>query len=204
MSLLFKLKSSFLPKSTILKISFIGLDHAGKSSILKRILDQTFDEYNNKRTVGMEVSKLEISGLQFIAWDIGGQKAFRETVWQSYLQGSKAVIYVIDSTDSNRLQEPKMELENFIFKNTKFATIPILILANKQDLPNAVSSEELEILLNLHRTKQSHIKVFPISCKTGLNIQESINWLCYQINNLEQKISYNPSQVYIPINLGTT
>ena len=186
-----------------MKISFIGLDHAGKSSILKRILDQNFDESNNKRTVGMEVAKFEISGLQFIAWDIGGQKAFRETVWQSYLQGSKAIIYVIDSTENKRFQEAKMELENFIFKNSKFATIPILILANKQDLPNAVSSEELEILLNFHGTKQSNIKVFPISCKTGLNIPESINWLCFEISNLEKRISYNPSQIYHPINIGT-
>ena len=162
MSLLFKLKSSFLSKSTVLKISFIGLDHAGKSSILKRILDQNFDEYTNKRTVGMEVAKFEIAGLQFIAWDIGGQKAFRETVWQSFLLGSKAIIYVIDSTDTRRLQEAKIELENFIFKNPKFAAIPILILANKQDLPNAIPSEELEILLNIRGIKQATIKIFPI------------------------------------------
>ena len=53
----------------------------------------------------MEVAKFEISGLQFVAWDIGGQKGFRDTIWQTYLQGSKAIIYVIDSTDIKRLQD---------------------------------------------------------------------------------------------------
>ena len=192
MSLLYKIKSSFVTKNKILKISFIGLDHAGKSSILKRILEGNFDEFVNKRTVGMEVAKFEISGLQFVAWDIGGQKGFRDTIWQTYLQGSKAIIYVIDSTDIKRLQDSKMELEKYVFSNKKFSTIPILILANKQDLDGSLSCQEIGIALNLHKFRPENIKIYGISCKTGLNIQESITWLCNNLNDSDKKIMYNP------------
>lgn len=194
MSILLKLKSSFFTKSKIRKICFIGLDHAGKSSVIKRIIDEEFNEHNNKRTVGMEVAKFEVNGLEFIAWDIGGQKAFRETVWQTYLQGSKAVIYVIDSTDKNRIYEAQHELEKYVFKNTKFAPLPILILANKQDLSTSLSCEDIRNLLNLDKIQSNSVKIFGISCKTGLNIVESFNWLSEQINSLEKNMCYNPSQ----------
>ena len=103
MSLLVKLRSSFMPKSKVIKISFIGLDKAGKSSILKWILEERFDETNDRRTIGMEVAKFHSAGIEFVAWDIGGQRGFRETIWESYLHGSRAVIYVIDATDKMRV-----------------------------------------------------------------------------------------------------
>ncbi len=201
MTLLSRLKASFISKNRILKISFIGLDKAGKSSVLKRILNEDFDELNNKRTVGMEVAKFEIAGLQFIAWDIGGQRAFRETVWQTYLQGSKAIIYVIDSTDIKRMQEAKLELERYVFNNNKLYSVPILILANKQDLNASLSSLEIELILNIKNYNTEYIKVFGISCKTGENIQESFDWLCHQIYNSEKKISMNPYQPTFSINV---
>ena len=201
MSLLLKLKSSFLSKSKILKICFIGLDQAGKSSILKRLLDGDFNEFNNKRTVGMEVSKFESEGIQCIAWDIGGQRAFRETVWQSYLMGSKAVIYVIDSTDLKRLQESKQELDKYIFSNPKFNSIPVLILANKQDLPSSLSCEEIEFILNLDELRFPHVKLFGISCKTGLNIVESFTWLNSHLNSSEKKNMFNPTSQVHPLRI---
>ncbi len=201
MSILLKLKSSFINKSKIKKICFIGLDHAGKTSVLKRIIDEEFDEKNDKRTVGMEVAKFDITGLEFIAWDIGGQKAFRETMWQTYLQGSKAIIFVIDSTDRKRIYEAKLELEKYVFNNDKFALLPILILANKQDMTTSLTCEEIKEFLNLSQNQFSNIKIFGISCKTGLNITESFNWLSNQINFSEKNICYNPSQPMLPVKI---
>lgn len=194
MTILARLKASFISKSKVLKISFIGLDQAGKSSVLKRILDEDFNEFYNKRTVGMEVFKIDTSGLQFIAWDIGGQQAFRETVWQTYLLGSKAIIYVIDATDLKRLQEAKAELEKYVFNNSTLSSVPVLILANKQDLNPALSSEEIELFLKLKQYQTGAIKIFGISCKTGLNIQESFNWLCNQLEINQKKANMHPIQ----------
>ena len=200
MSLLHKLKSSFLAKNNVIKICFVGLDRAGKSSVVKWLVDEKFDETNNKRTVGMEVAKLEALGLQFIAWDIGGQRAFRETIWNSYLQGAKAIIYVIDASDVLRIEEASIELEKYIITNKYLQNIPILLLANKQDLPDALSYHDLEIYLKLSSYSRNNIKLFPISCKTGYNIRESFNWLSYQINNPGKESDYFSSPSLITVN----
>jgi small GTP-binding protein len=199
MSILKKIRSSFIFKSKVLKISFIGLDQTGKSSILKRILENEFDERLNKRTVGMEVSKFESNGLEFIAWDIGGQKAFRETIWNQYLLGSRGIIYVIDSTDQKRINESKNELEKYIFNNPKMKYVPVLLLANKQDLTSALSIQELEKIFNLELSSNQIIKMFPISCKTGLNIIESFDWFCSQINYSERINSISLNVPVIPL-----
>lgn len=201
MSLLLKLKSSFFSKKKIVKICFVGLDRAGKSSIVRWLVEEKFDDQINKRTVGMEVAKLESLGLQFIAWDIGGQRAFRETVWQSYLLGAKAVIYVIDSTDVLRLEEASEELEKYVIENPQLQSIPILILANKQDLPNALSQSELELYLKISSYNRINIEIFPISCKTGFNIKESFSWLCNQLSNTEKGNKYISSPSIVPVNL---
>lgn len=196
MSLLQKLRSSFLSKNKVQKICFIGLDKAGKSTVLKWLMEERFDEDINKRTVGMEVAKLETRGLQFVAWDIGGQRAFRETVWQSYLLGAKAIIYVIDSTDISRLEESRKELETYVFNNPTLSNCPVLLLANKQDLPTARSALEIEFLLNLHLKKSHTVKIFEISCKTGYNIHESFIWLCNQLDGNKRNNYYAPQSVY--------
>ena len=203
MSLLVKLRSSFLPKSKVIKISFIGLDKAGKSSILKWILEERFDETNDRRTIGMEVAKFHSAGIEFVAWDIGGQRGFRDTIWETYLLGSRAVIYVIDASDKKRIQESQLELEKYVFENPKFASIPILILANKQDVASALTTPEIEHILNynLILKRNRNIKLFGISCKTGTNIHESFDWLCSQINNSDSNIQFSTPSVIHSVNV---
>ena len=203
MSLLAKLRSSFLPKSKVIKISFIGLDKAGKSSILKWILDERFDETNDKRTIGLEVAKFHSAGIDFVAWDIGGQRGFRETIWESYLQGSRAVIYVIDASDKERIQESQLELEKYVFGNPKFASIPILILANKQDVTSALKTQEIEQILNynLIKNRNKNIRLFGISCKNGTKIHEAFEWLCSQISNFDSNIQFSTPSVIHSVNI---
>lgn len=188
MSILAKLRAAFTSKTQVVKICFIGLDKAGKSSVLKWLIGEKFDESINKRTIGMEVAKIKISGLEFIAWDIGGQKGFRETIWQSYMLGSKAIIYVIDSSDRGRIQESSLELEKYVFSNSKLNSTPILLLANKQDSNSSLSVKELEFLLNLNNKRNINYKLIGVSCKTGYNLQEAFNWLCNQIYIYDRNI----------------
>ena len=192
MSILLKLRGSFIAKSKVVKICFLGLDKAGKSSVLKWLLGKEFDESSDKRTIGMEVAKINLPGIELVAWDIGGQKGFRETIWQTYILGSKAIIYVIDSSDRDRILESKTELEKYVFSNKKFNSIPILLLANKQDSDKSLSINEIKFLLNLRTNSINNFKLFNISCKTGLNLQEAFDWLYKQIINYDGNI---PTQI---------
>ena len=200
MSLLFKITSSLFKKNKTAKICFIGLDSAGKSSIIKKIVEDEFNENQDKRTLGMSVEKIAVAGLNFITWDLGGQKAFRDSLWPTYMKGTRGVIYVIDSSDHFRLSESRKEINKFIFENPNFYNIPILILANKQDKFNAMTVNEISDYLNLY-SKKNKVKIFPVSCKTGLNLSNAMKWLADEVNDLSFSQESYHKTVFQTINI---
>lgn len=72
-------------------------------------------------------------GVNFLVWDVGGQEKLRP-LWKSYTRCTDGIIFVVDSCDTERLEEAKMELTRTA-RSPDNASVPILILANKQDLP---------------------------------------------------------------------
>lgn len=169
-------------KHTI-KIAWLGLDHAGKTTIIKKITTGQFDNAT-KRTLGMNVEEFQSKNVKFVAWDIGGQETFRSALWESYMGGSMGIIFVVDSADHDRLDEARQELWKYIFSSdTSAATqnTPILILANKQDLSTAKSAGLIARGLNLHKVITHSYAIFPCSAKTSFNLEEALDWLRQRI-----------------------
>jgi len=77
-----------------------------------------------------------ITGVNFLVWDVGGQEKLRP-LWKSYTRCTDGIIFVVDSCDTERLEEAKMELTRTA-RSPDNASVPILILANKQDLPGII------------------------------------------------------------------
>lgn len=86
-------------------------------------------------------------GVNFLVWDVGGQEKLRP-LWKSYTRCTDGIVFVLDSVDVERMEEAKMELVRTA-RSPENAGVPILILANKQDLPGAREPKELEKLLGL-------------------------------------------------------
>ena len=86
-------------------------------------------------------------GKVFNIWDVGGQDKTRP-LWRSYTRCTDAIIFVVDSSDKDRMEEAKLELLK-IAKLTERYAVPILVLANKQDLPLAQELAKLEKELGL-------------------------------------------------------
>ena len=82
-------------------------------------------------------------------WDIGGQKAIRP-YWKNYYQNRDGIIFVVDSSDEERLTECKDELFDLL-NEEDLAKIPILVFANKQDLGFAKDAEEVMETLDLNQ-----------------------------------------------------
>lgn len=80
-------------------------------------------------------------------WDVGGQDKLRP-LWRSYTRCTDGIIFVVDSTKADRLEEAKLELLK-VCKTHKHTQVPILILANKQDLPVALEVNKMETYLGL-------------------------------------------------------
>jgi len=77
-----------------------------------------------------------IIGVNFLVWDVGGQEKLRP-LWKSYTRCTDGIIFVVDSCDTERLEEAKMELTRTA-RSPDNVSVPILILANKQDLPGII------------------------------------------------------------------
>ncbi|KAH8074671.1 GTP binding protein [Aureococcus anophagefferens] len=99
-------------------------------------------------------------GFKLNVWDIGGQKSIRP-YWRNYFDQTDALVYVDEA---------------------KLSEIPVLCFANKCDLMNAMEEEEIEENVN-PVLKGRNFKIQKCSAKTGVGLQDGMEWLVDQLNN---------------------
>ena len=105
-------------------------------------------------------------------WDVGGQDKLRP-LWRSYTRCTDGIIFVVDSTKVDRLEEAKLELLK-ICKTHKQSQIPVLILANKQDLPVAIDADKVEASLGLKELGPSAPWHLQATCAVTGNLKNKI------------------------------
>lgn len=119
-------------------------------------------------------------------WDIGGQDKIR-VLWRLYYQETQGLIFVVDSSDRNRVTEAKNELFKLLAEDELQRAI-LLIFANKQDLPNAMSTSEMSEKLGLHGLKGRSWFIQATCALKGKGLYEGLEWLSQQIR--EQQIRF--------------
>lgn len=124
----------------ILHTSHSGLDNAGKTTILKRLNGENIDTI--EPTLGFNINTLEHRGYTLNFWDVGGQKSLR-SYWRNYFESTDGLVWVVDSADKMRLDNCKAELHNLL-QEERLAGATLLVLANKQDVPGALSSKDIK------------------------------------------------------------
>ena len=187
------IKESF-PNLKEYHVVMIGLDGAGKTTLLYRL---KFDQYINAvPTIGFncervrappmsrttDVPKSSASSpeevptpsrghVSFLVWDVGGQEKLRP-LWRPYTRATDGVIFVVDSTDPHeRLEEAKLELHAIMSRTAGNALVPLLVVANKQDLPLARPVDQVASLLGLSELKQlRHIQSVCATTGDGLDL----------------------------------
>ncbi|XP_012731458.2 ADP-ribosylation factor-like 4aa [Fundulus heteroclitus] len=131
-------------------ITILGLDSAGKTTVLYRL---QFNEFvNTVPTKGFNSEKVRVSlggnrTVTFHFWDVGGQEKLRP-LWKPYTRRADGIIFVVDSVDVERMEEAKTELHK-ITKTSENLGVPVLVVANKQDLRLSLGLDEIEKLLAL-------------------------------------------------------
>ena len=98
----------------------------------------------------------------FDLWDVGGLERTRP-LWRSYTRQTDLIFFVLDSADTERLDEAKLELQSVI-KLTEKLGVPIIVIANKQDLPSALPVEKLSCQLGINKTGRSQALALQSSC----------------------------------------
>jgi len=162
-----------------MRILMVGLDAAGKTTILYKL--KLGEIVTTIPTIGFNVETVEYKNISFTVWDVGGQDKIRP-LWRHYYQNTQGLIYVVDSSDKERVEESREELHKMLNEDELRDAI-VLVFANKQDLPDAVPVSELTQKLRLNELRRKWY--VQAACATqGTGLYEGLDWLS---NELSQK-----------------
>jgi ADP-ribosylation factor-like protein 2 len=164
------------------RVLLLGLDNAGKSSVLQRWLGEHDGQHKIAPTLGFDIRTLERQDVRLMVWDVGGQDTIR-AYWRNYFEETDALVWVVDSADRQRLDECAQVLKSLLLEE-KMQGASLLILANKRDLTSGVM--DLQTIADAVRPHHSHkFLLQPCSAVTGEGLEEGLNWL---IQELKERI----------------
>ena len=164
------------------RIILLGLDGAGKTTFLYKL--KLGDDLNTIPTIGFNVETLKFGKLTLNLWDIGGQKKIRD-LWAHYYPGSNGIIFLVDTSDRARINLVKEEI-NKLLQEEELMGIPLLILANKQDL-GVMGVEEVIEKLDLRSIRGREWFCQGCSCKSGSGLYEGMNWFTKSLSKKVKK-----------------
>eukprot|EP01121_Diplochlamys_sp_Union-15-3_P020907 TRINITY_DN8306_c0_g1_i1.p1 TRINITY_DN8306_c0_g1~~TRINITY_DN8306_c0_g1_i1.p1 ORF type:complete len:217 (-),score=28.20 TRINITY_DN8306_c0_g1_i1:51-671(-) len=167
-------------RKTAVRTVMLGLDSAGKTTILYKMA--LGEKIETIPTIGFNIELVRVGDFSLEVWDVGGQSKIR-SLWRHYYQLTTAVIFVIDSSDTDRFPEAKEELDSLL-KQESLKDAIFLILCNKQDMEKAATATDICKFLNLGEAKQSWF-VQGCSATKGdaSDLMEGFNWLSEMIKN---------------------
>jgi ADP-ribosylation factor-like protein 8 len=157
-----------------MELSLIGLQNAGKTSLVNVIATGGYSE-DMIPTVGFNMRKVSKGNVTIKLWDLGGQPRFR-SMWERYCRGVSAIVYVVDAADRDNIAISRNELHDLLNKPS-LGGIPLLVLGNKIDKPEAISKPALIDQMGLAGLNDREVACYTISCKNSTNIDVVIDWL---------------------------
>ena len=175
--ILSKILEFFTKSRNNFKIIILGMQNAGKTTILYRLsLGQLV---KTTPTIGSNVEELQYNNVKFQAWDLGGQESTR-SVWDVYYMNTDAIVYVIDSIDDEYYEESKIQFHKML-NNPALKNATILIFANKQDLPGAKTVNKLIEDYEFDKIKSHIWHIQSCSALKGEGLVTGIKWLSEQL-----------------------
>lgn len=172
-------------KEKEIRILILGLDNAGKTTLLRRFCGDSIDKI--EPTLGFSIKTLPHDGgytLNF--WDVGGQKSIR-AYWRNYFESTDGIIFVVDSVDRARLEQCREALLDLV-QQERLAGAALLIFANKQDVAGALNVQEIAVSLQLgtHESfRKRHWFIHACSAVSGSGLEAGMDAI---VEDIAQRI----------------
>ncbi|KAK9455658.1 P-loop containing nucleoside triphosphate hydrolase protein [Dipodascopsis uninucleata] len=160
--------------STEMDVTLLGLQNAGKTSLLRVLCGGSFAA-DSIPTIGFSMKKVKKGRVTLKCWDLGGQPRFR-SMWERYCKGVNAILFIVDSADPAALSIARMEFEALISKPS-LEGIPVLVLGNKNDLSEAYDVDSIIDIMNLKAVDDREVSCYSISAKHSTNVDAVMSWL---------------------------
>jgi len=166
------------------KILMLGLYDSGKTTILNKI---NHKESVRSEGVGFHVEILFYMRLiKIISWDIGCWASRVKKLYEYYYPNIDGIIFIIDSHDKDRFDDA-IECFQEILEADELKNCPILIMANKQDMNETLSSDEISLFLKNEKYKDRKWSIIKTSGINGQGLEEGMQWMASAIREIKEK-----------------
>ena len=160
------------------RILMLGLDSAGKTTILYKM--KLGEVVQSVPTIGFNVDTIEFKNCKLNVWDVGGQDKIRN-LWKHYYSNTEGLIFVVDSSDKNRIELARDELHKILAEEEMKEAI-VLVFANKQDIA-VMDIKEIIEKLDLQSFRDRKWFCQGTSALSGQGLNEGMNWLVKQLQS---------------------
>lgn len=189
MSLLSKIFGRTISKNDLnARLVVLGSAGAGKTTLIRYLEKGKPVEEDIQTTLGIDyrTNPVKMDNWEFSLIDVGGQSVYQKTFWALGISQADAVIYLFDGTiplESGAFTDILKPFEYML--NIMDTTIPLLILINKQDLPNCVSAVTFSSAAGLDKLINRSMTFLQTSAKYGDGVENAMLWLIEKLTNLE-------------------
>lgn len=160
------------------RILMVGLDCVGKTTMLYRM--KQGEVVVTAPTIGFNVESVQFQNMNLTVWDVGSQNDKIRPLWNHYFRQTQGIIFAVDSTDRARIQVARDELMQML-QEKHLQNTPVLVLANKQDLPSAMSVDEVADKLGLSSLQRGGWTVKPTCAVDGIGLSDGLDWLAGEL-----------------------